>query len=359
MPNSNLDNQSPDLIGEACAWIAQLETGEMSQADMRAFKEWIGRSPAHFSEIKRLARLSADTNALSEIAQSLSTATREHRQTVSKKRFGGGNLRTAMMTCAALIVFAVIGIRSFNANQFEEPYLIATVVGGFNETTLSDGSIVKLNTNSEIEVDYDPDLRRIRLIKGEAAFDVAHNPDRPFQVYIGDKIVRAVGTAFTVRWTDGDLSITVSEGRVAFAPSGEQAEPFTVFETVPEQSTPKEIKVASLETPLFLDAGQKVKLSKDNEPTLVASIEERYLKSQMAWQVGMWDFTDRPLVEIIDEMSRHSDLQIEFAEDDLREIKYTGIFRTDEIDALLNALDRDSEIEVERVDEKHVRIKPE
>jgi len=74
MSTSQHSRQAPDITAEACAWIAQLETGDLTPADVDAFREWMHRSPRHVAEIQRLARLSADLNILTALAQPLREA---------------------------------------------------------------------------------------------------------------------------------------------------------------------------------------------------------------------------------------------------------------------------------------------
>ena len=71
-----------------------------------------------------------------------------------------------------------------------------------------------LNTNSILEVSYSDETRHLTLSQGEAHFDVAHNPERPFEVYAGKGLVRAIGTAFTVYLRKVDVEVIVTEGTV-------------------------------------------------------------------------------------------------------------------------------------------------
>jgi transmembrane sensor len=81
--------------------------------------------------------------------------------------------------------------------------------------TLPDGSVLQLNTDSVVETAYSPTERRVRLKKGEAFFSVAKNPQRPFWVDVGAVSVRAVGTAFNVRFRPEAVEVLVKEGKVS------------------------------------------------------------------------------------------------------------------------------------------------
>ncbi|PHZ86362.1 FecR family protein [Paremcibacter congregatus] len=357
MTKENFANKSPDITTEACAWIAQLETGNMSEKDSEALGEWINRSPRHLQEIKKFAQLSGDINVLAGFAGPLNVAAKE-RLAVSRNKSTGSVLkgRRFAVACVALVCVLAVGLVTLNQTA-QGPYLITTVIGGLEEVTLSDGSVVKLNTNSQVEINFDENQRRVRLLRGEAFFEVAHNKKRPFIVYAGDKFVRAVGTAFSVRWTQGDLTITVSEGRVSFAPiiRGVTAQP--VVESQIKEDTEK-VTVASLVAPLLIDAGQKLTLPEEEMDNLIEEITKRELVSEMSWQSGILDFTQRPLIEIIEEINRYTDVKIEITDPRLRKLRFSGIFRTGETGPLFEALELSFDIEVDRVNDKFVRIRP-
>ena len=73
------------------------------------------------------------------------------------------------------------------------PVIAAAV--GYESRALDDGTVVELNGGAEIEVQFTAAERRLRLVRGEAHFQVAKNPLRPFVVEAGGVAVRAVGTA--------------------------------------------------------------------------------------------------------------------------------------------------------------------
>lgn len=361
MSEENISNKSPDITSEACAWIAQLETGTMSPKDLAALKEWMGRSPRHLQEIRKLARLSEDTFLLSDMAGSISAAASESRATFSSNAgLGNWSLRPVLTACAAAIF--VIGFGVFAAPRLLSPppetFLIATQVGGLEERTLSDGSVVKLNTDSQVEIDFDRKQRRVRLLEGEVFFEVAHNSKRPFVVHAGDKLVEAVGTAFTVRWTEGDLSVTVSEGQVSFAPTIIEIPPVAIV-TNANGEISETTKEVSTDAPLLLSAGQKLLIDEDaKEPQLVAQVSPRELRSELSWQDGILDFPEKPLVEVISEINRYTNVRIEITDSELSQLKFGGVFRTGETQPLLDALEQAFNVRVERVSDTYVRIHP-
>ncbi len=109
MSKDHFSHSTLDIRTEACAWIAQLESGDLKPADVDAFREWIQRSPRHASEIRQLARLSGDLNVLTDMAAPLQEAARHYRAIT---RSGPARWRPALPWAAALSAafFLVIAI---------------------------------------------------------------------------------------------------------------------------------------------------------------------------------------------------------------------------------------------------------
>lgn len=89
-----------------------------------------------------------------------------------------------------------------------------TQVGEFKRLPLADGTVAHLNTDSEIRVKMRAETRHVELARGEAWFEVAKDPNRPFVVSAGSARVQAVGTAFSVRHFPNGAEIMVTEGKV-------------------------------------------------------------------------------------------------------------------------------------------------
>jgi transmembrane sensor len=98
-----------------------------------------------------------------------------------------------------------------------------TKVGEARLIELADGSKVRLNTDSAIDVKLEERNRTIRFLKGEARFDVAHDPKRPFLVTARDGSVQALGTVFNLRQRKDFTEVTVIEGQVAVIDQGAPA----------------------------------------------------------------------------------------------------------------------------------------
>jgi transmembrane sensor len=90
------------------------------------------------------------------------------------------------------------------------------------EARLPDGSQLRLDTATRLEVLYYRQRREVRLLDGQAFFAVQPDAGRPFQVRAGPLEVTVVGTRFSVRHTPGqpgasDIRVAVEQGRVHVA----------------------------------------------------------------------------------------------------------------------------------------------
>jgi len=357
MTEDFLSDKRPDLVTEACAWIAQLETGDLTSEDLAAFREWMARSPAHQQEIRRLAYLSRDVNILTEMAEPLKVAAARQRALMKKdiltSKWGHLRYMTASICVALLLVLGFFFIAGRDSPS-PDPVLITTAVGSHRDVKLSDGTVLKLNTDSEVKIEYDADRRKVNLLKGEAFFQVTHNPDRPFIVYAGGKSVRAVGTAFVVRFLPKKFEVTVTEGQVELLNAAELTQDNRL--DLPEMGSLEGAGAAPLISSLQLKAGESISYMDSVQTEAIEIISQREIRRKLSWQEGLLDFSQTPLVDVIDDLSRYTSLKIEISDPELRDLKFGGIFRVDELQALFDALETTFDIKVEYLENDIVRL---
>jgi transmembrane sensor len=173
---------------------------------------------------------------------------------------------------------------------------------------LSDGSAVVLAPGSAIAVAYGDGERRVRLLAGEAFFEVAPNPARPFRVSARDVDVTVLGTGFDVRMGDDGAAVSVQHGivRVSHATT-----------TPPVAET--------------LEAGQSVRLTWTGQAT--RSTEPPELMA--AWRQGQLIAQDQPMRDIVDQLRRYYSGTIVLASSGLAERRVTGAYNlVNPVDAL-------------------------
>jgi transmembrane sensor len=214
----------------------------------------------------------------------------------------------------------------------------ATAIGGQKKFALADGSVVTLNTNSQIDVEFRGDCRDVHLVRGEAYFDVVHDDKRPFIVHANQYVVRDIGTAFAVHLTDkGLMDVRVTKGRVEIAARASEGQ---------ASRRPKSLGI--------LSAGQDVLFGQKIERAEVVS--EAELSRKLAWRQGQLIYSGQPLAEVLDDISRYSDIQIELADPALRDLPVGGAFSVNQTDAIFAALENNFGVHAEWLDARHVRL---
>lgn len=162
--------------------------------------------------------------------------------------------------------------------------------------SLADGSVVTLNSASKVAVRYSEGARDVTLLEGEALFDVAKNPDRPFTVYSGDARVRAVGTSFTVRrLADRPTQVVVREGVV------EVSRPAARTRMGGKPQNPTAVRLVANEMATADAASTAV------ETVALSPVD---LQQQLAWKDGMIAFKRTRLSDAAAEFARYSDTPI-------------------------------------------------
>lgn len=354
MTIKSIKPEAADIRTEACAWMSQLESGEMRPADVDSFREWMQRSPRHRSEMRRLAQLSSSLNALAVTADAMDNAIAGHKQAIAPRRASklqGARpwlaLAAVAIICIAVVLVSLPGQPSSSDQQW--PLLVSTAIGEYREELLPDGSQLALNTDSQVEVVYTDKGRDVRLLQGEVLFTVAPDPDRPFTVRAGAKSIQAVGTVFLVRHESEKFEVTVSEGKVRLKellPTNSQS---------PSQGSPSEnpgrqsarvinTRPEYLPEGLILQAGERFSQSGTDvryepEAIVLEAVTDDELRRQLAWQEGLLEFTDMALEQVIFEVNRHTTLKIEIPDPALRNLRFGGVFKTGDTAPLFKALE--------------------
>ncbi|PHR60674.1 MAG: hypothetical protein COA43_05890 [Robiginitomaculum sp.] len=339
------------IEAEAAAWIAQLHSGDVSPNDLSAFKEWMARSPQHEKEIKELAAIWGELDSLTQMAEPIRAAALSERKLLRpQQRYRV--LQTGLALSVLVAGFIWVGSIFWNGNDVSAPIRVAktivvpvivtTKVGAQKTQILSDGSKITLNTDTHIEIEFDTTHRIIRLLKGEAVFDVEHDENRPFLVYAGDGVVRAVGTVFVIHLKKNVLDLTVTDGAVELSAVNMQVD-------VEGDVTPVE-KVTG-----FVKSGHEAQLVEHK--AIIVPISTVDIKAKTSWQQGLLSFSGESLETVVFEISRYTTLEIEIRDPAIRDMRIGGVFKTGDIDALFEALEAGFAISVERPSENVIYLK--
>lgn len=171
---------------------------------------------------------------------------------------------------------------------------------------LPDGTRVVLDVDSAVDIAMTVGRRDVRLLKGRAFFDVAHDRTRPFAVQAGGRVVTALGTRFDVSLTAQAVRVVLAEGRVSVAsvPGGPVAPPVKL---APGQAFDARTGAAGKVAPANLDEA-------------------------LAWKQGVVEFRDQPLSEAIGLLNRYTRAQIVIKDPKVAALRITGVFKTGDVE---------------------------
>ena len=339
---------------EALAWIAQLNGDHVTEKDLAAFREWVNRSPVHQKEIRELSALWGDLNSLTVMDEPIRQAdlvSKRLRKRKGRKKWVAIPALAGAIAASFFFVSLSPGDFETGANHAERvvnvPLVFITSKGEQQVHSFEDGSVITLNTDSHIEVDYTNEQRDVRLLKGEALFSVAHDEQRPFLVFANDGIVRAVGTEFSVHLTKDAIDVLVSEGSVELS---------TLKPTLPTLDTTKSSagnnKVASLG---IIKAGHTARVMASKASIEVVS--EEVMDAELSWLAGHLEFTGEGLEEVVAEYARYTDLNIHISDPELKNIRIGGVFQADKTDSFFHTLEVQFGITVDQPDGANVYLR--
>jgi transmembrane sensor len=330
-PDSHQPAHDPELIeAEAAVWLSLRDRG-LNESETAEFMRWMQEDPRHAEVFAALDATWQDFNRLAVArpegagegdADLLAPRLRPQRR--APWILGG-------LAAAAALVLAVVGVwQDFSPRPTAE-----TEIGGFRELRLADGSVVQLNTDSAVRTRFTAEERRIELLRGEAFFDVAANPARPFIVSAGGVAVRAVGTAFNVRLRETAVEVLVTEGKVQ------------VNDSLKGGSL---LGVDAAGTPSLLVQGEMAVIPASavagvpEAPTgnagVVALVAPVEVQRALAWQERRLEFEARPLGEVVAEFNRYNRTKLVIADPRLGAQRFSGSFRAEGYEPFVRLLEQ-------------------
>jgi transmembrane sensor len=354
--HSQLRSQS---AADAADWFARLQDSDREPTLREEFVLWLLRSPTHVDEFLAITRLWGDLDPTASEAysvESLVAAARAESNSanvlllddfrgvgpdatnsapVQPARLRGP--RRLVPRVAASLAILTLGALGFVAfQQWSRPAHIRTAVGEQRTLTLADGSMVHLNTDSDLTVDLEAHERHLHLWSGEARFEVAKEKDRPFLVETPQATVRAVGTIFNVRAVDADTAVTVLEGRVEVVSHSQV--PGT---NEPQDSGPvasdKPRRSQLLAATRQLGAGERAAVTATGMilPDVGPPVE-----SALAWSEQRLVFREKSLADVVAEFNRYQKRKLRIADPALAALAISGTFTTNDAESLLQYLER-------------------
>lgn len=329
----------------AAEWLARRDGDLWTEADEARLAEWLDASTAHRVAFLRLEQAWADTGRLQALAAGRlaagppergrwgwplqsdgssvgGTASRPDRPAPARRARRGGRLFTA----AAALALGIATLWVWRVEYRVERATYATAMGKLDSVRLPDGSRATLSSDTRIDIALSRQERRIDLQGGEAFFEAAKDLERPFVIAAGDRRVVAVGTRFSVRRSDTDLRVVVTEGVVRLeVPSTRRGGAATVR---------------------LLPAGAVAVVDRDGVTAHQGSLASA--ERALEWRGGFLRFEDTPLVEAAEEFNRFHARKLVMGDAEVAALRIGGNFRWSNLDGFVRLLESGFAVRVER-----------
>jgi transmembrane sensor len=287
------------------------DAGSLSPDEQRELDLWLNADPRHRGAYVRARAQWVDLDRLA--------ALRGPASSVIDKVKPSPVLSRRQLFAAGVATIAIVGgsVSWFLLRGGRERY--ESGIGEVRRIALEDGSTMLLNTATTVTVRLSKQQRDIRLIRGEALFEVAHDKARPFLVHANDIAVRAVGTAFAVRLEAAQVDVTVTEGVVEVADSA------TAHESGSSSPPPSRLEAKRVA------ANERVVIASARAPE-IRPISLAETERQLAWREGMVSFDGESLQTAVAEINRHNRRQIVIVDPALAAKPVVGVFRTTDLE---------------------------
>jgi len=293
---------SHEAFRAAAEWYARLTAEDAAEADRLAWQRW---KESHQDHARAWQKVEEVTGYFHGVPASIGMATLNRTRHAAQRR-------RMLKQLAVMIVAGTAGAMTYRQEPWRE--LMAdqiTDVGQQKQLQLADGSRLHLNTDTALDVAFNEQQRRIRLIRGEVLIETGHEAGaayRPFLVETRQGTCRALGTRFSVRQLDHHTRIGVYEHAVEVAPAGQEARRFT------------------------LQAGESATFDGQSAPA--RGMAEA---SDIAWTQGFLVVDQMPLGGFVQELARYRNGVVR-CDPQVAGLKISGAFPLQDTDAVLASI---------------------
>ncbi len=353
-----MTSRPSEVTRQAAEWVVQLRAPDAPANCEAEFAAWLCASPLHVREYLAAVEVwqcladaatetessrhdlikDAGTSDLIDFPSPTESASTSLGRTDSPAPASGrARSRRLGRVALAASILLLLGLIYVSWRDLR-PIEITTAIGEQRSAVLPDHSIVELNTQSAVRIAYTSRERRIELVRGEAFFEVAKDPTRPFIVATEWATARALGTRFTVYRAPSGTVVTVAEGRVLVRYTGKTAESGT-------------------DRPSLIDSVEVVPGTQaDATPGSPVQVHPVDVDRSLAWRERRLIFAGETLANVVKEFNRYNVPRLEIVDPRLRDQRISGVFGANDPQSLLDFLSKVDHINVSRADPDAIRI---
>lgn len=336
------------IAEQARAWLIANREPSLSTEHQSEFLAWLRASPVHVREYLAVAKAAVELRAAADaidtptqeliaqarnepdenVARIVTLHAGDDESAATEQAPNSARKRTAPRVMALAASFGALAVASFtwwNISQPPKSKEYHTQHGEQRVVRFEDGSVVHINSDSIVLVEYTKGERHVSIERGQAMFRVAKDKTRPFRVSVGSTHVVAVGTEFDVRRLSEDVLVTVVEGKVAVS-SASKFDPASSAK--PSQ-------------PLQLAAGQQARVAqasviKSPRPaTRQADVRSVDVRPAVAWVEQKIMFERQTLQSVVSEFNRYGPTQLVIEDSEAAELTISGIFNAYDLESFV------------------------
>jgi transmembrane sensor len=300
--------------------LAKYLSGEMSEVELHTFEEEVAASDEIKIMIEEMKKQWSAMKGYKEpkAPDTIQAWDKLHTRLKDEKLIPVRDLATKnrlvpvlLRSAAVLLIMLGAGAVIYLAMN-RKPSIEMVQLNTGNETntlikTLNDGSVIYIAQNSlfSFPKEFENESRNVTL-KGEAFFDIASNPEKPFIIETDEALIEVLGTAFNVKTQDGNgFELCVDRGKVK----------------VTLKKDPSHTE--------FVAAGERITTIKNN---LVKT--KRTVNHAFAWYKQRMHFKDESLLNIISVLNRNFNTTFVVAEKEIGNRKLTVTFNKETVETM-------------------------
>ncbi|MCB5307100.1 FecR family protein [Yersinia massiliensis] len=287
-----------EIDEQAALWFSRSQARRLTNEEQQQLDTWLQSAPSHAEAYRQMQQIWGECALIPR-----PVSAPQPKKHLSRWR--------PLRSCAAGLFFLVALLLPMS----QLPLLLTNDIQlqtaqNSREIVLSDGTRVHVNRHSQIRVHYAKENRQLWLDQGEIFLQVASNKTRPFLVYAGESQVKVVGTAFDVRYEKGEVAVAVKQGIVAMTGRPNMAA-------------------------VMLHAGDRAQLIPEKKRLLLSQLPVAEIGE---WRSGQLLFRNRPLGELLSELQRYRQGNIELIDASLAQLPVSGSLDLNRPDEFLDSL---------------------
>lgn len=316
----------------AVDWLERLDKHDLSEAELHAWLAWFGASDQNRRAFEELQTLVGRLRALPpELREEMHRRTLSVQPSVQRDHV---SRRNAVWAVAASLVGAVLAVSVWWWNFRDSPAIFYSApVDQHRTVQLNDGSALVLGSNSTASVQYTSAQRIVDVERGEAYFEVQHDPERPFVVRAGAVRVTAIGTAFNVRRRSDEVSVTVTQGKVEVLREAQA-------ELQDESRSDVSSRVSTRPSPdklMRIAVGQRIVIPVSYVASRTAGSTDA---QRSTWQDDRIQFVNSSLRDVLAMVNRVAKVPIVIDDPRVADLTYSGTIMREHVDEWIASLPR-------------------